>query len=186
MTDYAHIVNPNPTQDFSGELLKALEQELFVEGWEEEWNNAYKRAELVEWLLTNEWLLILDEDSSTEWAHAHQDLGFAAVLDSQGEDYFVEATDKLLRSRPKEVVRISAQLLNQLMSEALLPNASSPECREVAFSASDVVREWMSLFVDDEKLAGHLFRVHGCRIADLNGPDFVLMQLHRQAHAMTW
>ena len=151
-------------------VFDAVEAFLLIDEWEE----ASNRVDALEWLF-KEALDLYRDKAIARW-----------VEKNRGKDFILGATadGTLLHRRNVVPRRIEGVVPKQLVDYLIRSILSRPEeirdLREGAITS--LIGEWEQLILDDEKLVGHLFRVHRIESRYLTGELNPLVSRHSQIH----
>ncbi|MGI8427611.1 MAG: hypothetical protein ACR2FO_09605 [Actinomycetota bacterium] len=167
-------LDPDPYKNIPKQLAETLEAFVLVN----EHDLALSRIDAIEYLLA-EWDEV-GEKSIKNWIQRHGDVDYILQTSTHGS---------LRRAKPGEhsgaapgaSLRLPKQLLSLLISEIL----KQCEIERIARiqSIQDLVAEWLTLYVDEEKLVGHLVRTHGVlsKVA-IDGDEDSLIAMHTKLH----
>ena len=161
-------MDSDPYAELPPTTTRALVEFVLLSDWE----TAMKRLDALQAFLS-EWRDIEDEPELEQaWIDDHKRRSYVVYLEGDGS--FTQSRTALEHgSIPIELVDL---LLEQVMSQGEVDQIARVAALE------DIVGEWMALLTDDEKLLGHLIKVHGVGMEarDLDGG--ALFALHAELH----
>jgi hypothetical protein len=163
---------PSPQEAVPKRLFHALEEFILID----DWDKASDRVIALELLLRQSYGPLGRDRDIARW-----------VDKNRGRDFILGQTDdgtlfhrrNVNPRRPAAIV--PRRLVDQLIRDILTQPTETRDLREGA--TSWLVSEWDQLVLDNEKLSGHLLRVHQIDPHLLTGDIDRLVVRHSQIHA---
>lgn len=164
--------DPDPYVELPSSVTSALEGFILIEDWQ----LACERIDAIEALLEEGWAQLGGEDDLSGWLNGFEGMPYVLIEGPDGS--WIRPTG------PHQVevhkVEIPNELLGILSDDVL--TASEPDRSGRMHSLSGLVGEWMGLFVDQEKLLGHLLKAHSQPAQLVGADDVELARAHADIH----